>query len=91
MENKLHETGSVVEVELATPKSEAIESQHPDRKEPTQAYHRLGWTDPEASMKLVRWLMDIVNTQEEYELLERDLVELEAWCPSSSIPLKGGA
>jgi len=35
--------------------------------------------------------MDAVNTQEEYEMLVRELEELEALCPSCSNPLKGGA
>jgi len=90
MENKLHETGSVIKAELAAPKSEGTECPHSGRKEPTQADHRLGWADPDASDELVRWLMGTVNTQEEYELLERDLAELVALYPSSSISLKGG-
>jgi hypothetical protein len=35
------------------------------------------WPHPEESMKLVKWLMGYVNTKEEYEGLEQDLVELE--------------
>lgn len=90
MENRLHETGSVVGVEPATAKSQGKQFEQAGRKGPTQAYHRLGWTDPEASKRLVRRLLGVVNTQEEYELLERDLATLEALCPSCSNSLKGG-
>lgn len=42
-------------------------------------------------MVTVRRLMEIVNTQEEYELLVQDLQELQALGPLCSNVLKGGA
>lgn len=46
----------------------------------------------EAEIKLIQQLLHIVNTKEEYELLERDLAELERLYPLiSSSSLKGGA
>ena len=90
MENKLYETGSVVEIQLAISESEGKPSEEIQAKGPTRSSYGLSWTNPEASKRLVGWLMDIVNTQEEYEMLERDLVELEALCPSCSNTLKGG-
>jgi hypothetical protein len=91
MENKLYETGSVVGTELATRESQGKPSEGAEGKGPIRSSHGLSRTDLEASKRLVRRLMDAVNTQEEYELLERDLEELEALCPSSSNALKGGA
>ena len=91
MENKSHETGSVVRIESATFESSGKPFRGAERKEPTRSRYGLSWTDPEASKRLVRWLMNVVNTQEEYELLERDLEELETLCPSRSNSLKGGA
>ena len=61
-----------------------------ERREPTRSRYGLSWTDPEASKRLVRWLMNVINSQGEYELLERDLQELEALHPSHSNRLKGG-
>ena len=91
MENKLHETGSVVGIQWAASESQGKLSEEPKGRGLARSSHGLSWTDPEASKRLVRRLMDVVNTQEEYELLERDLEELGALCPSSSNILKGGA
>jgi hypothetical protein len=91
MENKLHETGSVVGIKLATSESQGKPSEEVQGKGPTRSSYGLSWTDLEASKTLVRQLMDAVNTQEEYELLVRDLEGLEALCPSCSNSLKGGA
>ena len=49
------------------------------------------WPHPEESIKLIKSLMGYVNSKEEYELLVRDLAELEQLFPSSSDSLKGGA
>ena len=91
MENKLYETGSVVAVELATRESQGKPSEEAGGKGPIRSSHGLSRTDLEASKTLVRQLMDAVNTQEEYEMLVRELEELEALCPSCSNSLKGGA
>ena len=91
MENKLYETGSVVGIEPATSESQGKPSEEAEGKGPTRSSDGLNWTDLDASKTLVRQLMDAVNTQEEYELLVRDLEELEALCPSCSNSLKGGA
>ena len=91
MENKLHETGSVFGLEPTIEKPQGKPSHHGRRREPIPSSYGLNWTNPKASQRLVRWLMDIANTQEEYELLEWDLAELEALCQSCSNSLKGGA
>ena len=91
MENKLHETGSVLGIEPAPSESQGKPSDEAEEKGSARSSYGLSWTNPQVSKTLVRQLMDVVNTQEEYELLERDLEDLVAPCPSRSNSLKGGA
>jgi hypothetical protein len=92
MENELNETGVVVRVEPATWQSQGKPVNLAGEKEPIGSSSGLIWTNPAAaSERLVRQLLEIVNTQDEYELLQRDLEQLHALCPSCSNVLKGGA
>lgn len=91
MENKSHETGSVVEIEPATSNAQGKPADPAEAREPAHSRSGLIWTDPQGSKQLVRQLMDVVNSKEEYEELQRDLEELEALCPSCLNSLKGGA
>lgn len=61
------------------------------RKEPAKDLHQSYWSNPEASKRLIKQLLALVNSKEEYELLVRDLAELEHLFPSSSDSLKGDA
>ena len=91
MENESNETGVVVRVAPATWKSQGKPLNLTGEKEPIGSSRGLRWTNPAGSERLVRRLLEIVNTQEEYELLVQDLEELQALGPLCSNVLKGGA
>jgi hypothetical protein len=59
--------------------------------EPTRGTSKSRWEDPAASRELIRQLMAIVNSRREYEMLRRDLAELDRSCSLSSSVVKGGA
>jgi hypothetical protein len=92
MENKLNETGCLIEVEPGLPESggQGLTREEVCRKGPF-TLEAMGWADAEATKALDRQLLDVVNSQEEYEMLVRELAELEALFPSSSMSVKGGA
>jgi hypothetical protein len=59
--------------------------------EPTRGTCESRWKDPAASRRIIRQLMAMVNSCQEYETLRRDLAELDRSCSSSSSIMKGGA
>ena len=93
MENRLNETGADFAKTSCLPKSRDAELivDSACRKEPAEGHHKSNWSNPEASKRLIQQLLELVNSKEEYELLERELAELEQLFPSFSDSLKGGA
>jgi hypothetical protein len=88
MENRLHETGADFGKTACLPKSRDAEliAASACRKELAEGEgpHKSNWSNPEASKRLIQQLLQLVNSKEEYELLERELAELEQLFPSSS-------
>jgi hypothetical protein len=88
MENRLNETGADFGKTSYLPKSRNAELivDSACRKEPAEGegLHKSDWSNPEASKRLIQQLLELVNSKEEYELLERELTELEQLFPSSS-------
>ena len=86
MENRLNETGADFGKTACLPKSRDAEliAGSACRKEPAEGLHQSDWNNPEASKRLIQQLLELVNSKEEYELLEQELAELEQLFPSSS-------
>jgi hypothetical protein len=86
MENRLNETGADFGKTACLPKSSDAElsANSVCRKEPAEGLHKSYWSNPESSKRLIAQLLQLVNSKEEYELLVRDLAELEQLFPSSS-------
>jgi len=85
MENRLIETGTQFGSTSCVPqsRSDGFTFISPCRR--TRA-------NIDAEIKLIRELLQLVNTKEEYELLERDIADLEGLSLLvSSSSLKGGA
>lgn len=93
MKNKLNETdidfGNTCHI---VPKSndkfsenEALPNEQNSNLRKTQ------WNSPLASRKLVKELLGLVNSEAEYNMLLKDLAELDAIIASQSSKLKGGA
>ena len=81
MENRLNETGADFGKTSCLPKSRSREltADSACRKEPAEGegLHKSNWSNPEASKRLIKQLLQLVNSKEEYELLEQELAELE--------------
>lgn len=61
---------------------------------PNEQNNNLGktqWNNPSASRKLVKELLQLVNSEAEYNMLLKELAELDAIIASQSSKLKGGA
>jgi hypothetical protein len=88
MENRLNETGADFGKTSCLPKSRSREliADSVCRKEPAEGegLHKSNWSNPEASKQLIKQLLQLVNSKEEYELIEQDLVELEFLTTSPS-------
>ena len=86
MENRLNETGTDFGKTSCLPKSRSNELKTNSicRKEHTDSLQRISWSNPKASKRLIKQLLQLVNSKAEYELLEQDLAELEQFFPSSS-------
>jgi len=86
MENRLNETGDDFGTTPYLPKSRDAEliTESVCRKEPVEDLQKSIWKNPEASRRLCKQLLELVNSKEEYELLQRDLAELEQLFPSPS-------
>jgi hypothetical protein len=92
MKNQFNETGTDFGNNPSLPKlgKHELIQDLASRKEQIEKL-KAQWPHPEESTKLVKWLMGYVNTKEEYEGLEQDLVELEFLTSLPSSSLKGGA
>jgi hypothetical protein len=93
MENTLRETGvdSGIRSEMSESGNERLGRAIPISYEPTGRIRSSRWKHPQASRKLIRQLMAIVNSRREYQELQRDLVELDRLFPLPSSSMKGGA
>ena len=93
MENTLCETGVDLRIRSLWPESAApqLGQVFLAPVEPARGTRESRWRDPAASRTLIRQLMAIVNSGHEYELLRRDLAELDRSYSSSSSVVKGGA
>ena len=85
MKNKFYKTG----FEFGNKLKDAIKSRDSPISNDQINKLKAQWPYPEESKKLVLWLMELVNSKEEYEELQEDLVELEILASDSS-KLKGG-
>ncbi len=86
MKNKFNKTG----LEFGNTLQSAIKSRNINSILNEQINQlRVQWPYPKESKKLVLWLMGLMNSKEEYEELQEDLVELEV-LTSDSLKLKGG-
>ena len=91
MKNKFNETGTDFGKTQGKPKLKKNEFiKNPTfRKEQIDELKKR-WTDPEGTLKLNKWLIELVNTKEEYDLLQKEIVEQEFLISLSSNSLKGG-
>jgi hypothetical protein len=87
MKNKFNETGSDFGNVKSLTKSRNNNSVSKEQIDKL----KVQWPYPKESKKLVLWLMELVNSKEEYEQLQKDLAELEILTSSDSAKLKGGA
>ena len=91
MENKFNETGSDFGKTQSKPKLKKNEltQNYTFKKEQIDKLKK-EWPDPEGSLKLNKWLIELVNTKEEYDLLQKEIAEQEFLISLSSNSLKGG-
>ena len=88
MKNKFNETGSDFGNLQSLTKSQTAKSD--SRKEQLDKL-RAKWPYPEKSKTLIVQLLELVNSKEEYEQLQKDLAELEILTSLNLLKLKGGA
>jgi hypothetical protein len=92
MKNKLDETDTIGgKIYWIVPESqdEFSEDQFPNERD--YDLGNIPWKDPAASRELVKELLGVVNSEAEYDLLLKQLAELDSICASRSLQLKGGA
>ncbi len=90
MKNKFNETGSDFGNINSLTKSRTSESSELcSRKEQINKL-KVKWPYPEKSKKLIVQLLELVNSKEEYEQLQKDLAELEFLISFNSSKVKGG-
>jgi len=79
MENRLNETGTDFGKTSCLPKSRSHEltTNSVCRKEHTDSLQRISWSNQKASKRLIKQLLQLVNSKAEYELLEQELAEIE--------------
>jgi len=92
MENKFYETGFDFGKTQNLPKlkEDELTTNSTFRKGQINEL-KAKWIDPVGSLKLVKWLIEYVNSKEEYDELQQDIAELEIITSSHSSFLKGGA
>ena len=91
MKNKFNETGADFGNIQSLTKSRTSEfSDLCSRKEQINK-QKVKWPYPEKSKKLIVQLLELVNSNKEYEQLQKDLAELEILTSLNLLKLKGGA
>ena len=91
MENRFNETGADFGKTQCEPKLRNNErTSHSTFSKEQIDELRAKWPEPEEILKLNTWLLECVNSKEEYDLLQEEIAEVKFLMSLSSQSLRGG-